>query len=125
MNTVDQAALELAMRIARRDPATRVQLDDKLKDEDWHSVAEFAAYHCQYEALNLKPWESPPCWTDEDENCSDPTYDFKKLNQAQVVLRRILKAGISRYHPDPLAALEHLVRGRCRKLRVHGRHIPK
>ena len=98
MNTVDQAALELAMRIARRDPATRVQLDDMLKDEDWRSVAEFAAYHCQYQALHLKPWELPPCWVDED----DPN---ERDKAARVLLSRMLAAGVSRYHPDPLVAL--------------------
>ena len=85
-------------KIACRDPATKEQLEWKLEREPWREVAEFAAYHCQYQALNLKPWESPPCWVDED----DPD---ERDKAARALLSRMLTAGVSRYHPDPLAAL--------------------
>src|SRR6516162_8637115 len=92
----DQQALEEAMRIARLDPHRAWQLDEKLKDESWADVASFAAKCVQSRALRLKPWETAPCDIYDD----DPDSPGKRL------LRRMLKAGVSRYAPDPLAALE-------------------
>jgi hypothetical protein len=83
LDTVDRGALERAMQIAQRDPFRAQQLQSKLKDEAWVAVAEFAAYSCQIDALNLKPWESPPCHADEDN--SDP-----QDKAAQHLLRRML-----------------------------------
>lgn len=103
VNAVDRDALERAMQIAQRDPLRAAQLQSKLKDEPWIEVAEFASYSCQIHALNLKPWESPPCHADED----DPDPQDKA---AQYLLRQMLAAGVSRFDPDPLAALEHAKR---------------
>ena len=44
--------------------------------------------------LRLKPWQNPPCFGDEDGD-----------GPADVLLQRMLAAGISRFHPDPLSAL--------------------
>jgi hypothetical protein len=65
-----------------------------LKDRPWREVAEFAAYVCQTETLHLKPCEEPPVHADEAGD-----------GQADLLLKRMLDAGVSRYHPDPLAAL--------------------
>ena len=94
----DDAALKLAMELASRDPVKKEQLQAMLEDQSWHEVAETAAYHAQMRSLNLDPWREPPCWQDED----DPR---PKDRDAQRLLRRMLKAGVSRYHPDPMAAL--------------------
>ena len=98
LDAVDREALERAMQIAQRDPLRSEQLQKKLEDDEWREVAEFASYHCQIHALNLKPWEDPPCTEDED----DPT---PRDRSAQALLRRMLRGGVSRYEPDPLAAL--------------------
>lgn len=46
----------------------------------------------------VRPWQEPPCVADEnDPDERDP--------QAQWLLRRMLKAGLSRYEPDPRTAL--------------------
>jgi hypothetical protein len=58
-----------------------------------------AAYRAQISALNLKPWEEPPCVVDEN----DPN---ERAKDAQKLLRRMLALGISRWHHDPLAAIE-------------------
>jgi hypothetical protein len=100
----DRDALERAMDIAKRDKERAKQLQSKLRDEPWIEVAEFAAYACQIDALSLKPWQSPPCSVDED----DPD---ERDRDAQKLLQRMLAAGVSRYDPDPLAAL----RGHRRK----------
>jgi hypothetical protein len=47
----------------------------------------------------LTPWEEPPCWADED----DP---HPADRVAQTLLKKMLAKGISRYNPDPLAALD-------------------
>jgi len=80
------------------DETTKQQLQEKLKDESWFDVATFAAYHCQMRSLGLPPWRQPPCWADEDDK-------FPADQDAQRLLRKMLAAGISRYHPNPMAAL--------------------
>lgn len=109
-NLNDQEALELAMSQARQDIATAEQLDSMLagtRDSDgkgwackprpWQEVAEFAAYHCQTRSMRLRPWDTPPCHANEDG--SSPAASF---------LRKMLAAGVSRWHPDPLAALKEV-----------------
>jgi hypothetical protein len=93
----DLDALQRAMVQVRKHGKTRrAQIDEKLLDEPWCDVAEFAAYVCQTRALNLKPWESPPMHGDV---AGAPA-------TAAELLRKMLDAGISRYEPDPMAALE-------------------
>src|SRR5262245_60029022 len=104
LDPIDRDALERAMQVARRDPGRGEQPDSKLKDEPWDEVAVFASYVCQTAALALKPWEQPPGVANEDEpNVRD--------KDAQQLLRRMLAAGLSRYEPDPLAALRRRSRG--------------
>jgi len=99
IDELDREALALAMKIACLDPMRREQIDSKLLDEPWHEVAAFASYLCQCRNLKLKPWEEPPCAVDEDAAEDSP---------ARTLLRRMLAAGVSRYHPDPMAALAGL-----------------
>ena len=95
MNIVDEAALELCIRTAMMNKSMRSHVESMLKDRPFVEVAKFASYSCQYDALNLQPWDVAPC--DADENIDDG---------AGKLLRRMLAAGISRFHPDPLAALD-------------------
>jgi len=99
MNPIDRAALEQAMKIAMADPDRADQLNSMLEDDPWEEVAAFAADCCQTDALKLKPWDEPPCaaWAD------DPN---ERDKGAQKLLRKMLAAGLSRYHPDPMAALK-------------------
>jgi hypothetical protein len=48
----------------------------------------------------LKPWQEPPCCV------VDPNEPRVGEEEAAKLLRRMLKAGISRWHPDPLRELE-------------------
>ena len=99
MTKLDRSALKLAMERTRAEsPGRSKQIDAKLKDEPWEEVAWFAAYCAQIELLKLKPWQQPPCHADED----DPN---ERGKAAQKLLREMLAAGVSRYHPDPLAAI--------------------
>ena len=101
MTKHDRAALTLAMETCRAESEGRAwQLDEKLKDESWEETATFAAFSAQSRALALQPWESPPCIAD----------GFHGDAASRKLLRQMLAAGISRYHPDPLGALEEAKR---------------
>jgi hypothetical protein len=91
-DAIDMDALRRAMEIAARDPDTAQQLKSKLDGgEPWTAVAESAAYRCQYMALGLCPWQSPPC-CDHGEASTE-------------LLDEMLAAGISQFEPDPVKAL--------------------
>ena len=104
LDAVDRDALERAMQIAQRDPLRKEQLQSKLEDEEWTETATFAAYSCQIESLSLKPWQSPPCQIDEDADEPDNA-EREPDTVGRKLLRQMLRAGVSRYDPDPLAAL--------------------
>jgi hypothetical protein len=100
MRKIDRAALELCMVRAREGPDARGdQLDRMLEGRPWEDVAGFASFHCQIESLHLKPWEMPPCLGDCDNGNG-------RDEQAWALLKRMRKAGISRWHPDPLEACQ-------------------
>jgi hypothetical protein len=106
IDVTDMAALRLAF--ARCRAGSKVQaghLDWMVANRGWVEAAMHAAYACQCDALHLKPWQMPPCAV-RDEN--EPRVGEE---DAARLLRRMLKAGISEFHPDPMAALDrHEVR---------------
>jgi hypothetical protein len=99
MTPTDQAALELAVAAARKDPAEARRIDHKLaRGDDWLDIATSCAYHCQMVSLGLLPWQSPPCTA----HITEPRRDERAI----ALLHHLLAAGLSRYEPDPVAALE-------------------
>jgi hypothetical protein len=113
MIDVDHDALTRAMEIARRDPGRAWQLDQKLTFQAWEDVAAFAAYNCQADALNLAPFESPPCVVDEHADDTSPagaSLSAESRPAARRLLRHMLAAGLSRYEPDPLRAMANIKR---------------
>ena len=94
----DRAALELALKCYRAQSAAHAQeIDEKLAKRSRVDVAMFAAYSCQLASLRLKPWEQPPCHVSPDDSGDDAT--------AAKLLRKMLRHGVSKYHPDPVAAI--------------------
>ena len=92
----DSEALDLAWEmLIAKEPDT---LDIRSGTED---DKEFAAYRLQCQNLKLKPWQHPPC----NLECEERVRDCDR--QAFKILQRLLLAGISAYHPDPLAAIAH------------------
>jgi hypothetical protein len=81
----------------------------------WTEVAELCAYSCQMTNLRLKPWETPPCHADEKNPWPDPVDSVTRFSEACRLLRKMLAAGISRWHPDPMKALEHAERKKARR----------
>jgi hypothetical protein len=104
LDPADLEALQLALAQCRK--SRRDQIDRMLKDEGWWYAARFSAYGCQIRALKLKPWQDPPCCV-RDEN--EPRVGEES---AAKLLRQMLKAGISGWHPDPVAALEEREKAR-------------
>jgi hypothetical protein len=93
-----KAAMDQCCRLGGFDRAR--QLDAMLADRPWDEVAQFAAYFCQTKTLHLKPWQIPPC------HVADPDNPAPGEATAAKILRKMLAAGLSRWHPDPLAGLE-------------------
>ena len=89
----DSTALEMAVEKVRS-TVRAGELADLFDERGWQSAAMVAAYDCQCRALRLPVWEEPPC-------AARPTDKGK----AGRLLRRMLARGVSRYHPDPLAAI--------------------
>ena len=104
----DLDALELAIeQTLAEDDKGRVEQVAHMLEEDWWHGATFAAYHRQTDSLNLKVWESPPCSFDEDDIDTDlPADDIHGDKTALRLLKEMLDLGISRWHPDPLAAIK-------------------
>jgi hypothetical protein len=106
MTPIDRNALERALVACRAESAARAkQIDSKLASESWEDVAEFAAYCAQGRALDLMPWQSPPCHANL-RALSEPFGDPRAARESAELLRRLLDAGLSRFEPDPLGALE-------------------
>jgi hypothetical protein len=98
LTEVDRAALQRALDEARREPSCAEQLSEMLTDRPWEEVAKLAAFGCQCKALRLQPWEIPPC------EITDADISREHL-EAQTMVRRLIKAGLSRWEPDPEGAL--------------------
>src|SRR5262245_25756447 len=98
LSQADRDALERCMAIVRREPGRAEQFDGMLGSGwSWQLVADMAAHICQARALSLKPWQCSPSSVDED----DPD---ERDKEAQRLLRQMLRVGLSRYEPDPMAA---------------------
>jgi hypothetical protein len=92
VSKVDREALKRALVLAKAsDERGRREQIESMQERDWFEAAHFAAYHCQVNALQLRPWQSPPL--------------YGRDADAAVLLRKLLDAGLSRYEPNPVAAL--------------------
>jgi hypothetical protein len=110
LSAVDREALERAIELAKAEsPAQCKQIDNMLLKDGWGEAAQFAAYACQDRNLKLAPWQMPPVWVrgDPDAILAAPVtgHDHRGLRQAALLLKRLLAAGLSRFEPDPEAAL--------------------
>ena len=103
LSRIDRDALERALAMAcRESPEQAARYEEMLRLKPWQEVCESAAYSMQLKTLRLKPWQCPPCDCRSDE--IGPGYGNSRC---EVLLRRrMLKAGISLYEPDPIGALK-------------------
>ena len=96
MTSSDSAALDRAFEIVL-DGKDKVRANflRALQHQNGKFDAQLqACYHSQMASLRLRPWECPPCLATPG---NTPEGRF---------LRRMLDAGLSRYEPDPIEALE-------------------
>jgi hypothetical protein len=100
MTRVDRDALKRALALVRNEPEYAAQIAGKLEHEPWKQVAEFAAYNCQIDNLGLRVWEDPPMVGELRPGQSD----------SLALLVKLLGHGLSRYEPDPVAALARALR---------------
>jgi hypothetical protein len=113
----DREAFDLAIKLtlAEDDEGRREQIKWKLKEDGFINTGKLAGYHRQCEALQLKPWEEAPCHVDDPDEPIDPNDARLRISgyaQAAKLLREMLALGISRWHPDPLAAIEEAKKAR-------------
>jgi hypothetical protein len=94
MTRVDRDALKRALALLRNEPEYAAQIAAKLEHEPWEQVARFAAYNCQIDNLDLKPRMDPPMYA-----------EIRPDADALAILVKLLGHGLSRYEPDPIAAL--------------------
>ena len=80
--------------MVREHPKRNRELAEVMVERGWQGAAAVAAYDCQSRSLNLPPWEAPLC-----------VASVRGNSRAARLLRRMLKRGISRWHPRPLEAI--------------------
>jgi hypothetical protein len=112
MRKIDREAVTRAIEMLRKEsPGRSKQIDDSLASEPWEQVARWCAYCCQCNTLHLKIYQSPPCWTNPSEIRAILAKGDDGIHghyAAAKLLRRMLAAGLSRYEPDPPAALARM-----------------
>jgi hypothetical protein len=107
LSKVDREALQRAIEMVRAEGPNEMRwIDDHLRTNGFFEAGRLASYHCQYRALQLKPWQFPPIWIDDVSATLKEPPDSKDRHRAAKLLQRLLAAGLSRYEPDPLAALK-------------------
>jgi hypothetical protein len=110
MKRIDRDAMKRAIEEVRRKGGEDLrQIESMLASQPWEEVGVFAVYSCQDDNLHLEPWQVPPCWlrTDADVQAAlSMPHDHTGRREAGELVQRLLAAGLSRYEPDPLTAVE-------------------
>ncbi|TYL85714.1 hypothetical protein [Bradyrhizobium cytisi] len=115
MDDNDRDALQRAFDLARHDPALHGRVDRWLAERGWESAARSCACHCQSAALNLKPWQLPPCSPTIANHLDDalrvPFSDASGRREGAEIVRKLRSLGLSIYEADPLAAIARVEAG--------------
>ena len=110
LTRIDRAALAAAIEVARsEDAGRRQQIDNMLADAadrpgGWEDVARFASSCAQARSLQAQPWQTLPQYASLD-SLRDPYGDPSGAREAAELLKKMLALGISKYEPNPLAAI--------------------
>ena len=91
----DRDALYAAIAIVRRHPERWREFQDLMRERGWEAATKVVVFDCQARSMRLRWWEQPPCLA-----------SLRGKDRAARLLRRMLRRGVSRYDPNPLAALE-------------------
>ena len=76
-----------------------------MQSGDWTATARFASYSCQCDALHLQPHQTPPSELNDDYHPADDYDPGLGRREAHRLLQKMRGLGVSKYHPDPLAAI--------------------
>jgi predicted acylesterase/phospholipase RssA len=107
LSDVDRAALELAIEVTRREsPGRRQQIDSFLTTREWIYVATFCAGCAQSRSLRLPPWQPSPCFVGDMAAALANTDEQSGYRAAALLRQRMERCGVSRWHPNPVAACE-------------------
>jgi hypothetical protein len=109
ISEVDQDAFERALAIMLRHRELGRDFKRRLdeREEPWDAIGRHAALVCQVESMGLKPWQVAPC--EVEINQIDPPRDeHRRTRHASLTLERLLNAQLSRWEPDPPAALARI-----------------
>ena len=106
----DQAALDKALELtlADHDDDGRPQQVRAIQLESgWYAAAIFCSGIRQSDHLSLSPWESTPSDLDPDEIDAIIARGAPHNHEygAAVLLKKMLKAGVSRFDPSPIDAI--------------------
>jgi hypothetical protein len=111
ISEVDQDAFERALAIMLRHRELGRDFKRRLGEgrEPWADIARHAALSCQLQSMGLKPWQVASC--EVEINQIDPPGDeHHRTRHASLTLERLLNSSLSRYEPDPPAALARVER---------------
>jgi hypothetical protein len=110
LSPTDRAALTLAIEVTRNESsARRQQIDSFLQKRSWIAVATFCASCAQSRSLRIDPWQPAPCNVGNMEaalNGMMPDEPRCGYRAAALLRQRMERCGVSRWHPDPVAACE-------------------
>ena len=117
LSRADRDAMERAIEMVRGRGAARCeQINDMLRTDGFQSVGTFAASSCQCDSLRLKPWQTAPLWVgDLDAALRQPFGGQRGTREAAELLKKLLDNGLSKYEPDPLAALDEAKAKRAKR----------
>jgi hypothetical protein len=90
----DRDALDAAIELVRRHPERWREFQALALERGWEAAAKVCVYDCQTRLMRLRWWEAPPC-----------VAGTRGKDRAARLLRRMLRRGISRWHPRPLEAI--------------------
>jgi hypothetical protein len=106
ISDVDRDALERALGIMLKHRELSGDFRRRLDEgrEPWADIARAAALSCQLRVLAIKPWQPAPAEVEVNQT-DPPGYEHRRTRHASLTLEKLLNAGLSRWEPDPPAAL--------------------
>jgi hypothetical protein len=114
LSSVDREALTRALEIARAEsPADREALDQLEKAEGWLVAAQQGVYDCQRSLTAPRLWQPLPMDINPAEVASIIARGPDNLGgeyAAARLLKKMLRAGLSRFEPEPLRRLAEIKR---------------
>jgi hypothetical protein len=76
------------------------------RGDSWEEVARYAAFHMQVASLHLPPWQPAPCGIGNMASALADPDEQRGWRSAALLRQRMERCGVSKYHPDPVAACE-------------------